>query len=236
MVYDSIKGRNAPNILYTKDECVAFRQSFQIPMPTMIWIGRFDEVNRDMSKLDFSREVDGDRLTGNVMTLTNEHFVAQVLSLHPPQISTGAPYIGVEQKQGEWDLALTQIWPPANATVNWPPPASSPMAERAATLISSTDGASVQSQEALSRNSLPSQGQLSNMPRPGKTLQTPPSADRGLEFRILIGDGTEMALKKHLGVGLSCGRYLAGTAIRCGASCTLEFVCCRRRRTISQLL
>ena len=40
MVYDSIKGRNAPNIFYTKDECVAFRQSFRIPMPTMIWIGR----------------------------------------------------------------------------------------------------------------------------------------------------------------------------------------------------
>jgi hypothetical protein len=122
MVYDSIKGRNAPNIFYTKDECVAFRQSFQIPMPTMIWIGRFDEVHRDMSGLDFSREVDGDRLTGNVMTITNEHFVAQVLSLHPPQISTGATYIGVEQKQGEWGLALTQIWPPANAAVKWPPP------------------------------------------------------------------------------------------------------------------
>jgi hypothetical protein len=124
MVYDSLKGRNAPNIFYRKDECVAFRQSSQIPMPTMMWIGRFDEVHRDMSGLEFSREVDGDRLTGNVMTLTNEHFVAQVLSLHVPPTTNAATHIGLEQKQGEWDLALTQIWPPDQTTVNWPPPGS----------------------------------------------------------------------------------------------------------------
>jgi hypothetical protein len=124
MVYDSLKGRNAPNVFYTKDECVAFRQSFQIPQPTMMWIGRFDEVHRDMSGLDFSREVEGGKLKGTVLTLTNEHFVAQVLSLHPPQTPTDATHIGVEQKPGEWDLALTQIWPPEQETVNWPPPGS----------------------------------------------------------------------------------------------------------------
>jgi hypothetical protein len=46
MVYDSAKGRNASNVFYKKDECVAFRKSFLIPQPTMIWIGRLDEVHR----------------------------------------------------------------------------------------------------------------------------------------------------------------------------------------------
>ena len=124
MIYDSLKGRNAPNIFYTRDQCVAFRQSFQMPMPmpTMMWIGRFDEVHRDMSGLDFSRETEGGLVKGTVLTLTNEHFVAQVLSLHPPQTSTDATHIGIEQKQGEWDLALTQIWPPEQTAVNWPAP------------------------------------------------------------------------------------------------------------------
>jgi hypothetical protein len=56
------------------------------------------------------------------MTLTNEHLVAQVLSLHAPQSAAGATHVPHEQKPGEWDLALTQIWPPEQSIVNWPPP------------------------------------------------------------------------------------------------------------------
>jgi hypothetical protein len=122
MVYDSIKGRNAPNIFYTRDQCVAFRKSFQMPAPTMMWIGRFDEVHRDMSGLDFSRETEGGLVKGTVLTLTNEHFVAQVLSLHVPQPAPATTHVQLEQKQGEWDLALNQIWPPQQPTLTWPPP------------------------------------------------------------------------------------------------------------------
>lgn len=62
MVFDSSKGRSAPHLFYTRDECVAFRQSFQMPQPTIIWIGRLDESHRDITGTDFAAEIESGRL------------------------------------------------------------------------------------------------------------------------------------------------------------------------------
>lgn len=58
------------------------------------------------------------------MTLTNEHFVAQVVSLHLPQTPTAPTGIPLAPKPGNWQNSLTKIWPPEQPVVNWAPPAS----------------------------------------------------------------------------------------------------------------
>ena len=54
------------------------------------------------------------------MTLTNEYFAAQVVSLHLKETLAGPTKIRIEPKPGEWDKALSTIWPVKESTVNWP--------------------------------------------------------------------------------------------------------------------
>ncbi len=124
MVYDSVKGRGAPNVFYRKDERVAFKNTFQIPQPTMMWIGRLDEVHRAITGTDIARDSDDGRINGTVITLTNERFVAQVVSLHLPKTPTETTRIPLALKPGEWHVALAQIQPPTGNIVSWPPPGS----------------------------------------------------------------------------------------------------------------
>jgi hypothetical protein len=121
---ESTKGRNAKNAFYTKAEEIALKESRQIPQISRIWIGRLDEVHRAITGTDFARQSDIGAIRGIVTTLTNQHFVAQIVSLHlenPPTVPTQIP---LEENPGEWGKALTAIWPPKHAIVNWPPDAS----------------------------------------------------------------------------------------------------------------
>jgi len=121
---DSTKGRNAKNAFYTKNEGLALREFRQIPHISTIWIGRLDELHRAITGTDFRRQSDIGPITGTVTTLTNEYFVAQIVSLHltnPPTVPTQIP---LEENPGDWDKALTPIWPPKHSSVNWPPVAS----------------------------------------------------------------------------------------------------------------
>jgi hypothetical protein len=121
---ESTKGRNAKNAFYTKAEGLALKESRQIPQISSIWIGRLDGVHRALTGTDFTRKSDLSAIRGIVTTLTNEHFVAQIVSLHlenPPTVPTQIP---LQENPGEWDNTLTIIWPSKHAIVNWPPGAS----------------------------------------------------------------------------------------------------------------
>jgi hypothetical protein len=124
MVYDSVKGRAAPNLFYRKDECVALREHGHIPQPTMMWIGRLDEVHRSIWGMDFTRQSDEGQINCTVVTLTNENFVAQVVSLHLPRTPTATTKIPMEPKYGELDSSLSQLWPPKTSALTWPPATS----------------------------------------------------------------------------------------------------------------
>jgi hypothetical protein len=121
---ESTKGRNARNAFYTKDEGIALRESRQTPQISNIWIGRLDGVHRAISGTDFTRQSDIGVIRGIVTTLTNEHFVAQIVSLHLEKTPSAPTIIPLEENPGEWNKALTLIWPPEPTTLTWPPTAS----------------------------------------------------------------------------------------------------------------
>jgi hypothetical protein len=118
---DSTKGRNAANRFYTKPEGVALRVHRQIPQMTRIWIGRLDATGRVITGTDFGGPSEVGRVTGCVTTMTNEHFVAQIVSLHLDPTPVVPVSVRVEPKPGEWDLALSSISPIEQASISWPP-------------------------------------------------------------------------------------------------------------------
>lgn len=124
MMSDSMKGRNAPNKFYTRDECLNLRQSRQIPSRTLIWIGRVDGMHLADVGNDFTfLYPNGERLTSNtVSTIVTGHFVVQVVTVHMDRECANIDAIPC--KFGNWDEKLIQIWPIQKPVVQWPPKVS----------------------------------------------------------------------------------------------------------------
>jgi len=123
-LYDSTKGRNATNLFYEKSEGLAIAQR-QIPQFTGIWIGRLDEEHRSADGADFTMlfpdkmERTGE---GSSLTLANEHFVAQIVSVRLKEIPKQPTALSVQPKPGDWENMLIPIWPIQFNELNWPPP------------------------------------------------------------------------------------------------------------------
>ena len=124
MVSDSMKGRNAPNRFYDRDECVNIRLTLQIPERTRIWIGRVDGMHLGDFGTDFTiLSQDKKRIgIGSVATIVAGHFITQVVTLHSVPEYKG--HIEISRKLGDWDNMLIPIWPIAKPTVQWPPKVS----------------------------------------------------------------------------------------------------------------
>jgi hypothetical protein len=124
-LFDSTKGRNAENVFYEKSEGLAFAADRTIPQFTGIWIGRLEESHRSFDGADFTLLSSETRIGGgSSVTLMNEHFVAQIVSVRLKETPTGPTALNIDPKPGDWANTLIQIWPPQAPVVNWPPPAS----------------------------------------------------------------------------------------------------------------
>jgi hypothetical protein len=124
MVSESMKGREATNQFYDRDERVNMRVSRQIPPRTLIWIARMDEMHLADFGTDFALfNPEKDRIgMGSVTTIVAGHFVTQVVSVHVEKPNTEIPRLPC--KMGNWDDSLAQIWPIQKSVVQWPPKVS----------------------------------------------------------------------------------------------------------------
>jgi hypothetical protein len=124
MMSDSMKGRNAPNRFYDRDECVNMRRTPQIPDRTRIWIGRVDGMHLGDFGTDFTiLSQDKRRIgMGSVATIVAGHFISQVVTLH--SVSEYEGHIEISCTPGDWNNMLIQIWPIEKPTVQWPPKTS----------------------------------------------------------------------------------------------------------------
>lgn len=125
-LWDSTKGRNVENTFYQLSEGIALATQYQIPQFTAVWIGQIDEMHRAVDGADYTLDETPKRIGGgSSITLTNEHFVAQIVSLRLDETPTGPTVLGLEPKPGDWNEMLIQIWPPTDQDiVHWPPKVS----------------------------------------------------------------------------------------------------------------
>lgn len=106
-LFDSTKGRNAENKFYSRTEGTALRVSQQIPALTRIWMSRLDQAHRGITGTDFTLLSGAKRVgEGAVVTLTNEHFIAQIVTLHSKGSPTNPAVIEVTPKPGDWENML----------------------------------------------------------------------------------------------------------------------------------
>ncbi len=120
-LWDSTKGRNADNGFYQKNDGAALARVHKIPNFTAIWIGHIDEAHRSADGADFTLDSPRERVgEGSSMTITNEHFVAQIVSLRLKETPTNPTVLNLEPKPGDWNKMLVQIWPIWSPGVEWP--------------------------------------------------------------------------------------------------------------------
>jgi hypothetical protein len=122
MMSDSMKGRNAPNRFYTRDECRDMRVSRTIQRLTLMWIGRTDGMHLWNMGTDFTiNDDEGKRLaTVIASTIVAGYFVIQIVAVHMNQ--EDKVLAAVPCKFGGWADKLVQIWPPQQSIIHWPPP------------------------------------------------------------------------------------------------------------------
>jgi hypothetical protein len=120
-VWDSTKGRNADNGFYRRSDGAALAQSYQIPNFTTVWTGSIGEEHRSADGADFTLNSPERVSGGSCVTVTNEHFVAQIVSLRLKETPIGPTILGLDPKPGDWDNMLIQICPPGKPIVRWPP-------------------------------------------------------------------------------------------------------------------
>ncbi|HZY73144.1 MAG TPA: hypothetical protein VFE22_08570 [Edaphobacter sp.] len=120
MMSDSMKGRNASNRFYTRDECADMRLARTIPPRTLIWIGRVDGMHLALTGNDFTlNDPAGNRLATNTAnTIVAGHFVTQVVTVHINQ--PGVTLEAIPCKIRNWNENLIQIWPIQQPIVHWP--------------------------------------------------------------------------------------------------------------------
>jgi hypothetical protein len=124
MVGESMKGREAPNQFYNRDERAAMRISRDIPPRTLIWIARMDAMHLGDFGTDFALfNPQKERIgMGSVTTVVAGHFVTQVVTVHVEKLNTEIPQLPC--KMGNWNASLVQIWPIQKSIVQWPPKVS----------------------------------------------------------------------------------------------------------------
>jgi hypothetical protein len=124
-LFDSTKGRNAENVFYRRPDGIALAKSRQILQFTGIWIGGLDESHRALDGADFTLKEPNERIgEGISVTLTNEHFVAQLVSLRLNETPTAPTALRLDPKPGDWGNMLIPIWPIVQPVVQWPPKVS----------------------------------------------------------------------------------------------------------------
>ncbi len=90
-LFDSKKGRNAPNVFYEENQGTAFNEHLLTPQFTLIWIGRLDEEHRSADGAGFTLLSKEERIgEGTSLTLANEHFVPD--RQHPSEGDTDGSY------------------------------------------------------------------------------------------------------------------------------------------------
>jgi hypothetical protein len=124
MMSDSMKGRDAPNRFYDREECINLRLGREIPNRTRIWIGRMDGKHLGNFGTDFTI-VSQERTrigTGSAVTIVAGHFITQVVALRmTPECKAN---VEIPSKPGDWENMLISIWPIHRQTVQWPPKVS----------------------------------------------------------------------------------------------------------------
>jgi hypothetical protein len=100
-LFDSTKGRNAENVFYRRPD------------------------GRALDGADFTLKEPNERIgEGISVTLTNEHFVAQLVSLRLNETPTAPTALRLDPKPGDWGNMLIPIWPIVQPVVQWPPKVS----------------------------------------------------------------------------------------------------------------
>ncbi|MDE1161187.1 MAG: hypothetical protein PW792_04480 [Acidobacteriaceae bacterium] len=124
MMSDSMKGRSAVNVFYTRGDCSGMRVGRSIPERTLVWIGRIDGMHLANAGTDFMlNDQMGKPLASCIATtIVAGHFVTQVVTVHLEQPEGRLDAIPC--KVGDWDLNLEQIWPIQKPVAAWPPPVS----------------------------------------------------------------------------------------------------------------
>lgn len=123
MVFDSIKGRQSPDVFYTREECLAMHERLEIPNRTRVFIGRIDgshlgAYGTDLGKLTTDGSPSG---KGMAFTLIVGHLVIQVVTIHNAEAFKDVEITGVETKGENWDEVLMSIWPEERTAAVWPP-------------------------------------------------------------------------------------------------------------------
>jgi hypothetical protein len=124
-VWDSTKGRNTDNAFFRHADGTALAQRIMPPF-TAVWLAHIGEDYRSADGHDITLEELPKRVGGgNVVTIVNEQFVAQIVSLRPDQMPTGPTAIQLDIAPGNWNKTLVRVWPQDNANpIKWPPPAT----------------------------------------------------------------------------------------------------------------
>jgi hypothetical protein len=124
-VWDSTKGRNTDNAFFRNADGTALAQRIMPPF-TAVWLAHIGEDYRSADGHDITLDEPPKRVGGgNVVTIVNEQFVAQIVSLRPDQMPTGPTAIQLDLAPGNWNDTLVRVWPQDNANpIRWPPPAT----------------------------------------------------------------------------------------------------------------
>lgn len=101
LLLDSTTGRNMANRFYTKEEAVALRVNRELLPFTTSFIGRLDVSCRAITGTRFNTTTDQAKLIGCATTMTNEHFVAQIVSMHLDPSPEGPATIQLEMPPGD---------------------------------------------------------------------------------------------------------------------------------------
>jgi hypothetical protein len=121
-LYDSAKGRDADNTFYEKSEGAAFATTEHIPNFTGVWIGQLEEEHRALDGADFTLNNLETRIgNGSVVTLANEHLVAQVVTLRLKETPEGPTQLNLNAKYPHLNEMLIRIHPQEKDEVQWPP-------------------------------------------------------------------------------------------------------------------
>jgi len=121
---DTTRGRDAAARFYRREETLAFGKSREMPNFTMVSIGHLTDIRRAITGTQFKTTDERGTLTGLATTLTNEHLVAQIVTLSLEPEPEGPATIELTMAPGNWDSMLSRIWHPEPSQIDWPPAVS----------------------------------------------------------------------------------------------------------------
>jgi len=124
-MWDSTKGRDTDNAFYQTGDGIALAQRIMPPF-TGVWLGHIGEEYRSADGHDITLNEPTKRVGGgSVLTVVNEQFVAQIVSLRPDEKPPERAVIQLPHASGNWDDTLVRVWPIDHPNpVTWPPAAT----------------------------------------------------------------------------------------------------------------